>query len=78
MAGYAMATFLISGLWPTMHHSPEDDKRSGKDRRELDVGPPYGIEERRHKPERRIPEVIEVDIDEVIEVKPLPISRQGK
>jgi hypothetical protein len=53
-----------------MPNAPEDDKRSGHDRRELDVGPPYGIEERREKPERRIPEVEEVEFDECINVPP--------
>lgn len=61
-----------------MPNSPEDDKRAGHDRRELDVGPPYGIEERRHTPERRIPEVEEVEFDEYIEVKPIPTSQKDK
>lgn len=58
--------------------SPEDDKRAGHDRRELDVGPPYGTEERRQTPERRNPVVEEVEFDEFIEVKPIRPSRQEK
>ena len=54
-----------------MSASPDEDKRTGKDRRELDVGPPYGTEERREIPERRGPEVQEVEFDEHIEVLPI-------
>jgi len=55
-----------------MSNVPKDDKRSGHDRRELDVGPPYGTEERREKPERRIPDVEEVEFDEFINVPAVP------
>lgn len=61
-----------------MPNSPEDEKRACPDRRELDVGPPYGVEERRLTPERRIPEVEEVEFDEHIEVKPIPNGPQEK
>lgn len=54
-----------------MPNAPEDDKRAAQDRRELDVGPPYGVSERRLIPERRNPEVEEVEFDEYIEVKPI-------
>lgn len=61
-----------------MTETPEDDKRSGVDRRELDVGPPYGKEERREVPERRAPDVEEVEFDEYIEVLPVVTPRKGK
>jgi len=59
-----------------MSDSPYEDKRNGKDRRELDVGPGYGAAERRLIPERRGPEVEEVEFDEHIEV--LPVIKSNK
>lgn len=46
------------------------DNRTGKDRRQEDVGPPFGLEERRLLPERRLPEVEHVEFDAHIEVLP--------
>jgi hypothetical protein len=54
-----------------MTDTPKIDKRSGKDRRVLDIGPPPGLAERRLKPERRGPHVEEVEFDEHIEVLPV-------
>lgn len=61
-----------------MTKPPKDDKRNGTDRRELDVGPPYGTSERRQIPERRAPEVEEVEFDEYIEVLPVAKPCQEK
>lgn len=44
------------------------ESRSQADRRQDDVGPPVGIEERRIRPDRRHPEVEEVHIDDHIEI----------
>ncbi|HXE38761.1 MAG TPA: hypothetical protein VN639_09810 [Azonexus sp.] len=46
------------------------DDRTGKDRRQEDVGPPRGLEERRLIPERRLPEVEHVEFDAHIELLP--------
>lgn len=46
------------------------DNRTGKDRRQEDVGPPFGQEERRLIPERRLPEVEHAEFDAHIEVLP--------
>lgn len=54
-----------------MTDMPSTDKRSGKDRRVLDIGPPPGIAERRLRPERRHPQIEEVEFDEHIEVLPV-------
>ena len=45
-----------------MSHLPE--RRKNKDRRQVDLGPPAGCEERRQQIERRHPQVTEVDFDE--------------
>jgi len=45
-----------------MSHIPE--RRKNKDRRQVDLGPPAGCEERRQQIERRHPQVTEVDFDE--------------
>jgi len=42
------------------HHKP----RTGKDRRKKDIGPPAGWKERRRNPERRMPEVEEISVEE--------------
>jgi len=54
----------------------EDDQRGKRDRRELDVGPPYGLSERRWMPERRIPVVEEMEFDGVIEMPPVSILQR--
>ncbi len=54
----------------------QHERRSNRDRRELDVGVPYGLSERRWRPERRTPLVIETDFDDIIEV--LPIVGRGQ
>ncbi|MDP2784890.1 MAG: hypothetical protein Q8O38_09920 [Sulfurimicrobium sp.] len=38
--------------------------RTGLDRRKRDIGPPAGWKERRRNPERRLPEVEEISIEE--------------
>lgn len=38
--------------------------RTGLDRRKCDIGPPAGWKERRRNPERRLPEVAEISIEE--------------
>jgi hypothetical protein len=38
--------------------------RSGRDRRKQDAGPPAGWKERRNSPERRLPEVEEISVEE--------------
>lgn len=38
--------------------------RSGRDRRKKDMGPPKGWKDRRHAPERRMPEVEEISVAE--------------
>lgn len=44
---------------------PHSNKpRSGRDRRNKDLGPPEGWKERRRQPERRLPEVEEISIEE--------------
>lgn len=55
----------------SMTDTSRPDKRSGKDRRVLDIGPPPGIAERRLTPERRHPQIEEVEFDEHIEVLPV-------
>lgn len=44
--------------------SDQQKPRSGKDRRKRDVGPPVGWKERRRNPERRMPEVEEISVEE--------------
>ena len=44
--------------------SGEHKKRTGLDRRKRDIGPPAGWKERRRTPERRLPEVEEISIEE--------------
>ena len=44
--------------------SDQQKPRSGKDRRKRDVGPPAGWKERRRNPERRMPEVEEISVEE--------------
>lgn len=53
-----------------MSTPPNRDDRTGKDRRKEDVGPPFGLEERRRIPERRLPEVEHVEFDAHIKVLP--------
>jgi hypothetical protein len=53
-----------------MSTPPSRDNRTGKDRRNEDVGPPFGLEERRLTPERRLPAVEHVEFDAHIEVLP--------
>lgn len=38
--------------------------RTGQDRRKKDIGPPAGWKERRRNPERRMPEVEEISVEE--------------
>jgi len=45
-----------------MSQAPE--RRKNKDRRQVDLGPPPGCEERRHQADRRHPEIVEVGFDE--------------
>lgn len=67
-----MSIFVFSELFgEPMTDTPKIDKRSGKDRRVLDIGPPPGVAERRLRPERRGPHVEEVEFDEHIEVLPV-------
>lgn len=54
-----------------MSDKPTPESRTGQDRRDLDVGPPFGMEERRLIPERRLPKVVHVDFDAHIEVPPV-------
>jgi len=42
----------------------KNDKRSGPDRREKEIGPPNGWRERRRTVERRVPEVREIPFSE--------------
>jgi hypothetical protein len=58
-----------------MSKPPTREDRTGKDRRDEDVGPPYGLEDRRRIPERRLPEVEHVDFDAHIEVPPVVPKR---
>lgn len=44
--------------------SGKHKQRTGLDRRKRDIGPPAGWKERRRNPERRMPEVEEVSMDE--------------
>lgn len=44
--------------------SGKHKQRTGLDRRKRDVGPPAGWKERRRTPERRMPEVEEISIEE--------------
>lgn len=53
-----------------MSKTPTRDDRTGKDRRNEDVGPPFGLEDRRRIPERRLPKVEHVEFDAHIEVLP--------
>lgn len=51
-----------------MKKQTPDNRRSGQDRRVLDLGPPPGQEERRKIPDRRHPELVHGDFDEHIEI----------
>ncbi|MCH2218802.1 MAG: hypothetical protein MK097_00500 [Dechloromonas sp.] len=42
----------------------KNDKRSGSDRRQQEVGPPNGWRDRRKTVERRVPEVMEIPFSE--------------
>ncbi|WP_434515078.1 hypothetical protein AB6Q56_21730 [Dechloromonas sp. ARDL1] len=42
----------------------KNDKRSGSDRRQKEIGPPSGWRERRRTVERRVPEVSEIPFSE--------------
>lgn len=42
-------------------HYP-DDKRAGRERRSVDVGPPQGCRERRRGQDRRVMKIAEVEI----------------
>ncbi|HEX6734078.1 MAG TPA: hypothetical protein VF096_04640 [Azonexus sp.] len=57
---------------------PYHDQRRTPDRRELDVGPLYGARERRRIPERRAPEVVEVEFDDIIELLPVAETAQSR
>jgi hypothetical protein len=43
---------------------PSGEQRHEADRRKEDIGPPLNFRERRHRPERRTPEVREVSMDD--------------
>ena len=51
-----------------MAQPSEADRRDRKDRREDDMGPPLGGEERRLHPDRRHPYVEDLQVDEYIEI----------
>jgi hypothetical protein len=51
-----------------MAGSKPAEKRTRMERRQDDLGPPAGMEERRIRPDRRHPEVEEVHIDDHIEI----------
>ena len=42
----------------------QNEKRSGDDRRDSEIGPPNGWRERRKSVERRVPEVTEIPFSE--------------
>jgi hypothetical protein len=54
-----------------MSDKPTPDSRINQDRRDLDVGPPFGKEERRLTPERRLPKVVHSEFDAHIDVPPV-------
>ena len=55
-----------------MAQSGEADRRERMERREEDLGPPFGEEERRLSPDRRHPYVEHLHVDEHIEVHAPP------
>ncbi len=55
-----------------MNSMPPLERRARNERRMEDWGPPTGIEDRRHRVERRFPQVEHVDFDEHIEIYQLP------
>ena len=50
----------------------EADRRDWTERREDDLGPPSGTDERRLHPDRRHPYVEDLQVDEYIEIHALP------
>ncbi len=54
------------------------DPRSGKDRRKVDLGPPPRREDRRRAPERRLPEVREVTIDDFVELEKANLPNEDR
>ena len=55
-----------------MAQPSEADRRNRMERREEDLGPPFGEEERRLHPDRRHPYVVDLQVDEYIEIHALP------
>ena len=52
------------------------ERREKSDRRTMDYGPPYGCSERRRMPERRQPEVVQIDFDEYVNIPPVCANHQ--
>ena len=50
----------------------EADRRARKERRDDDLGPPFGTDERRMRPDRRHPYVEDLYVDEFIETHAPP------
>jgi len=62
----------------TNHPQPEGDRRSGRDRRRADRGPPGKIE-RRRSVEQRAPDVVEREMSnsewDALQTQPLPLRK---
>jgi hypothetical protein len=57
-----------------MAQPSEADRRDRTERRESDLGPPSGEDERRLRPDRRHPYVEDLQVDEYIEIHAPPAS----